>query len=61
LTFRPESGLAGRPASPDLDPGPDFFSCFVQIFYVFPCIVENRPLSPENNMIRRKRVATRQP
>jgi hypothetical protein len=25
LTFRPESGLAGRPASPDLDSVPDFF------------------------------------
>ena len=25
LTFCPESGLAGWPASPDLDPGPVFF------------------------------------
>jgi len=46
LTFRPESGLAGRPASPDLDPGPDIFSCFVQIFYVFPCIVEYKRKPP---------------
>ena len=46
LTFRPESGLAGWPASPDLDPGPDIFSCFVQIFYVFPCIVEYKRKPP---------------
>jgi hypothetical protein len=50
LTFHPESGLAGQSASPELDPVPDFFSCFIQIFYVFPCIVENRPLYRGNNM-----------
>jgi hypothetical protein len=50
LTFRPRiwTGWPAR-ASPDLDPGPDFFSCFVQIFYVcvVPCIVKNRPLYRE--------------
>jgi hypothetical protein len=50
LTFHPESGLAGQSASPELDPVPDFFSCFIQIFYVFPCIVENRPPYRGNNM-----------
>jgi hypothetical protein len=27
-----------------------FFSCFIQIFYVFPCIVENRPLYRGNDI-----------
>ena len=50
LTFHPESGLAGQSATPELDPVPDFFSCFIQIFYVFPCIVKNRPLYRGNDM-----------
>ncbi len=34
-----------NPTVPDLAPVPDFFSCFVQIFYVFLCIVEGTDLS----------------
>jgi hypothetical protein len=32
LTFHPESGLAGRLASPDLDPGQDFFHVSSRFF-----------------------------
>ena len=40
-----------------------FFSCFVQIFYVyvFPCVGESSSSLPGNNMIRKKCVTTRQP
>jgi hypothetical protein len=37
--------MLGWPTVPDLAPVPDFFSCFVQIFYVFPCVVESSDLS----------------
>jgi len=44
LTFCEKSEqLAGQPFH--LAPVPDFFSCFVQNFYVFPCIVESSDLS----------------
>jgi hypothetical protein len=36
LTFCENSGTVGRPTVPDLARVPDFFSCFVQIFYAFP-------------------------
>jgi hypothetical protein len=45
LTFCEKSGTVGWPTVPDLAPPPDFFSCFVQIFYVFPCVVESSDLS----------------
>ena len=45
FSFCEKSGTVGRPTVPDLVPPPDFFLCFVQIFYVFPCVVESSDLS----------------
>ena len=45
LTFCEKSGTVCRPTVPDLAPIPIFSSFFVQIFYVFLCIVESTDLS----------------
>jgi hypothetical protein len=45
LTFCDKSGSGGWPTDPDFFAIQILFSCFVQIFYQFPCLVESTDLS----------------